>query len=296
MVGAFLNLEKHTVVTLVTCSISHATGQRSSSASSRAAWWRITPSVPPLSSCSNTLSSGISPTRGKSASSSKTTLTAPRRRGVRKVSFWRRAGGAVCNLGCGWKLQQISSFSQMRQSMNIAAVKRKRRKHPNRKASRGKTGTCVVSFDAVSGTSKYGNALLPPWSSIVNVPGESTLRRDFIRLQQENKERSEALRRQQLLQEQQLREQEEYKRQLLAERQKRIEQQKEQRRRLEEVSKLSNWNPACLNNSILTSIWTPRPGHFTKAQRYKISWSTFCHQSALIPNSHIWIGLSTASL
>ncbi|KAM4561795.1 mitogen-activated protein kinase kinase kinase kinase 4-like isoform 2-T2 [Fundulus diaphanus] len=71
-------------------------------------------------------------------------------------------------------------------------------------------------------------------SSIVNVPGESTLRRDFIRLQQENKERSEALRRQQLLQEQQLREQEEYKRQLLAERQKRIEQQKEQRRRLEE--------------------------------------------------------------
>ncbi|XP_061774221.1 mitogen-activated protein kinase kinase kinase kinase 4 isoform X4 [Nerophis ophidion] len=71
-------------------------------------------------------------------------------------------------------------------------------------------------------------------SSIVNVPGESTLRRDFIRLQQENKERSEAMRRQQLLQEQQMREQEEYKRQLLAERQKRIEQQKEQRRRLEE--------------------------------------------------------------
>ncbi|XP_062865886.1 mitogen-activated protein kinase kinase kinase kinase 4-like isoform X5 [Trichomycterus rosablanca] len=71
-------------------------------------------------------------------------------------------------------------------------------------------------------------------SSIVNVPGESTLRRDFIRLQQENKERSEALKRQQLLQEQQLREQEEYKCQLLAERQKRIEQQKEQRRRLEE--------------------------------------------------------------
>lgn len=71
----------------------------------------------------------------------------------------------------------------------------------------------------------------------MNVPGESTLRRDFLRLQQENKERSEALRRQQLLQEQQLREQEEYKRQLLAERQKRIEQQKEQRRRLEEVER-----------------------------------------------------------
>ncbi len=50
------------------------------------------------------------------------------------------------------------------------------------------------------------------WQLDRDVPGESTLRRDFIRRQQENKERSEALRRQQLLQEQQLREQEEYKR------------------------------------------------------------------------------------
>uniref|UniRef100_A0A803SUS8 Mitogen-activated protein kinase kinase kinase kinase n=1 Tax=Anolis carolinensis TaxID=28377 RepID=A0A803SUS8_ANOCA len=70
-------------------------------------------------------------------------------------------------------------------------------------------------------------------SSILNLPGESTLRRDFLRLQLANKERSEALRRQQL--EQQQRENEEHKRQLLAERQKRIEEQKEQRRRLEEV-------------------------------------------------------------
>ncbi|XP_078522323.1 TRAF2 and NCK-interacting protein kinase isoform X4 [Lissotriton helveticus] len=69
-------------------------------------------------------------------------------------------------------------------------------------------------------------------SSILNLPGESTLRRDFFRLQLANKERSEALRRQQL--EQQQRENEEHKRQLLAERQKRIEEQKEQRRRLEE--------------------------------------------------------------
>eukprot|EP00069_Balaena_mysticetus_P003243 bmy_16579T0 len=68
--------------------------------------------------------------------------------------------------------------------------------------------------------------------SILNLPGESTLRRDFLRLQLANKERSEALRRQQL--EQQQRENEEHKRQLLAERQKRIEEQKEQRRRLEE--------------------------------------------------------------
>lgn len=75
--------------------------------------------------------------------------------------------------------------------------------------------------------------LCPARSSILNLPGESTLRRDFLRLQLANKERSEALRRQQL--EQQQRENEEHKRQLLAERQKRIEEQKEQRRRLEEV-------------------------------------------------------------
>uniref|UniRef100_A0A4W5K9L2 non-specific serine/threonine protein kinase n=1 Tax=Hucho hucho TaxID=62062 RepID=A0A4W5K9L2_9TELE len=70
-------------------------------------------------------------------------------------------------------------------------------------------------------------------SSIVNLPGESTLRREFLRLQQENKSRSEAQRQQQVLQ-QQLQDQERYKQQLLAERQKRIQQQKEQRKRLED--------------------------------------------------------------
>uniref|UniRef100_A0A3B4AA91 non-specific serine/threonine protein kinase n=1 Tax=Periophthalmus magnuspinnatus TaxID=409849 RepID=A0A3B4AA91_9GOBI len=73
--------------------------------------------------------------------------------------------------------------------------------------------------------------LLSNLSSIINIPGESTLRRDFLRLQLANKERSELIRRQQLEQQQN----EEHKRQLLAERQKRIEEQKEQRRRLEEV-------------------------------------------------------------
>ncbi|KAK9533924.1 hypothetical protein VZT92_009012 [Zoarces viviparus] len=70
-------------------------------------------------------------------------------------------------------------------------------------------------------------------SSIINGPGESTLRRDFLRLQLANKERSEAQRRQQ---QQQLEQQqnEEHKHLLLAERQKRIEEQKVQRRRLEE--------------------------------------------------------------
>uniref|UniRef100_A0A8C8R6V2 non-specific serine/threonine protein kinase n=1 Tax=Pelusios castaneus TaxID=367368 RepID=A0A8C8R6V2_9SAUR len=69
-------------------------------------------------------------------------------------------------------------------------------------------------------------------SSIVNLPGESTLRREFLRLQQENKNRSDPHR-----QQQQLKDQEKYKKQLLAERQKRIQQQKEQRKRLEDHQK-----------------------------------------------------------
>lgn len=67
------------------------------------------------------------------------------------------------------------------------------------------------------------------------MPGESTLRRDFQRLQQENKERSEAHKRQQAQLAAQRRDPEEHKRQLLHDRQKRIEEQKEQRRRIEEV-------------------------------------------------------------
>lgn len=152
----------------------------------------------------------------------------------------------------------VCSFLQMRRSMNTAAVKRRRKRHLSKKESRGNAASCSLCPDNMKKSNHLSirqvlsaSSLLtmklppppptphPPCSSIVNVPGESTLRRDFIRLQQENKERSEALRRQQLLQEQQLREQEEYKRQLLAERQKRIEQQKEQRRRLEEVSNVT---------------------------------------------------------
>ncbi|ETE60046.1 TRAF2 and NCK-interacting protein kinase, partial [Ophiophagus hannah] len=70
-------------------------------------------------------------------------------------------------------------------------------------------------------------------SSIVNLPGESTLRREFLRLQQENKSRSDppCL---QPLQHQQQKHQENYKRQLLEERQKRIVEQKLQRKKLED--------------------------------------------------------------
>uniref|UniRef100_A0A671XZI1 non-specific serine/threonine protein kinase n=1 Tax=Sparus aurata TaxID=8175 RepID=A0A671XZI1_SPAAU len=70
-------------------------------------------------------------------------------------------------------------------------------------------------------------------SSIVNVPGEWTLRREFLRLQTEDREGG---REGGHLHRQQLAEQERYKQQLLADRQKRIQQQHEQRQKLEDVS------------------------------------------------------------
>ncbi|XP_049717539.1 misshapen-like kinase 1 isoform X4 [Elephas maximus indicus] len=75
-------------------------------------------------------------------------------------------------------------------------------------------------------------------SSIMNVPGESTLRREFLRLQQENKSNSEALKQQQVQQQQQQQQQqrdpEAHIKHLLHQRQRRIEEQKEERRRVEE--------------------------------------------------------------
>uniref|UniRef100_A0A8C1P088 non-specific serine/threonine protein kinase n=1 Tax=Cyprinus carpio TaxID=7962 RepID=A0A8C1P088_CYPCA len=65
-------------------------------------------------------------------------------------------------------------------------------------------------------------------SSIVNLPGESMLRREFLRLQQETHTQTHLL--------QQTHNQDNYKRQLLADRQKRIQQQQEERRRLEDVT------------------------------------------------------------
>lgn len=64
-------------------------------------------------------------------------------------------------------------------------------------------------------------------SSIVNLPGDSMLRREFLRLQQETHSQTQLL--------QQVHNQDNYKRQLLADRQKRIQKQQEERRRLEDV-------------------------------------------------------------
>ncbi|XP_016327269.1 mitogen-activated protein kinase kinase kinase kinase 4-like [Sinocyclocheilus anshuiensis] len=67
-------------------------------------------------------------------------------------------------------------------------------------------------------------------SSIVNLPGESMLRREFLRLQQETNTQTHLL--------QQTHSQDNYKRQLLADRNKRIQQQQEERRRLEDSDQL----------------------------------------------------------
>ncbi|XP_075764169.1 misshapen-like kinase 1 isoform X6 [Pelodiscus sinensis] len=71
-------------------------------------------------------------------------------------------------------------------------------------------------------------------SSIMNVPGESTLRREFLRLQQENKSHSEAALKQQQQLAAQHRDSEAHIKHLLHERQRRIEEQKQERRRVEE--------------------------------------------------------------
>ncbi|XP_034038221.1 misshapen-like kinase 1 isoform X1 [Thalassophryne amazonica] len=81
-------------------------------------------------------------------------------------------------------------------------------------------------------------------SSIVNVPGEWTLRREFLRLQTEDCEAGRELgpggggvqQRRQALQQhrQQLAEQERYKQHLIADRQRRIQQQQEQRQKFED--------------------------------------------------------------
>ncbi|XP_035265539.1 mitogen-activated protein kinase kinase kinase kinase 4 isoform X4 [Anguilla anguilla] len=95
-------------------------------------------------------------------------------------------------------------------------------------------------------------------SSIVNLPGESTLRREFLRLQQENKSRSEAQRQQQVLQ-QQLRDQERYKKLLQADRQKRIEQQMEERRRLEDQQRRQQQEAGFQWPELQEMLWREEP-------------------------------------
>ncbi|XP_061643273.1 TRAF2 and NCK-interacting protein kinase isoform X3 [Phyllopteryx taeniolatus] len=80
-------------------------------------------------------------------------------------------------------------------------------------------------------------------SSIVNVPGEWTLRREFLRLQTEDREESQHRGHRvggDQQRQQQIAEQEQYKQQLLADRQRRIQQQHEKRQMLEDRRQLSD--------------------------------------------------------
>uniref|UniRef100_A0A5F9DBE7 non-specific serine/threonine protein kinase n=1 Tax=Oryctolagus cuniculus TaxID=9986 RepID=A0A5F9DBE7_RABIT len=135
--------------------------------------------------------------------------------------------------------EQLMKHPFIREQPNERQVRIQLKDHIDRtKKKRGEKDETEYEYSGSEEEEEENDSGEP--SSILNLPGESTLRRDFLRLQLANKERSEALRRQQL--EQQQRENEEHKRQLLAERQKRIEEQKEQRRRLEEVEERSRLN------------------------------------------------------
>eukprot|EP00062_Callorhinchus_milii_P023278 gi/632981947/ref/XP_007907866.1/ PREDICTED: TRAF2 and NCK-interacting protein kinase [Callorhinchus milii] len=141
-------------------------------------------------------------------------------------------GCLVKNHGQRPATEQLLKHPFIRDQPNERQVRIQLKDHIDRtKKKRGEKDETEYEYSGSEEEEEEGDIGEP--SSIVNLPGESTLRRDFLRLQLANKERSEAIRRQQL-QEQQQRENEEHKRQLLAERQKRIEEQKEQRRRLEE--------------------------------------------------------------
>uniref|UniRef100_A0A8C9YKP2 non-specific serine/threonine protein kinase n=1 Tax=Sander lucioperca TaxID=283035 RepID=A0A8C9YKP2_SANLU len=89
--------------------------------------------------------------------------------------------------------------------------------------------------------------------SIVNVPGEWTLRREFLRLQTEDREGGREGGHGGALQQhrQQLAEQERYKQQLLADRQKRIQQQHEQRQKLEDVSAVYSHSPSVFTQPLV---------------------------------------------
>ncbi|XP_026135406.1 traf2 and NCK-interacting protein kinase-like isoform X3 [Carassius auratus] len=91
-------------------------------------------------------------------------------------------------------------------------------------------------------------------SSIVNLPGESLLRREFLRLQQETHTHTHT----HLLQ--QTHNQDHYRRQLLADRQKRIQQQQEERRRLGDQTGLQ-WS------ELQEMMWQEDPDVTEKSRR-----------------------------
>ncbi|TNN51971.1 Traf2 and NCK-interacting protein kinase [Liparis tanakae] len=140
-------------------------------------------------------------------------------------------------------------LDRTRKKREKVVVRKRMTKWPRRKGSPGNKPSHTAVLVTVG--DPYASSCLntpPPVSrsSIVNVPGEWTLRREFLRLQTEDCDGGRdggqggggggGQTRQKALQQhrQQLAEQERYKQQLLADRQKRIQQQHEQRQKLED--------------------------------------------------------------
>ncbi|XP_037116910.1 mitogen-activated protein kinase kinase kinase kinase 4 isoform X1 [Syngnathus acus] len=113
-------------------------------------------------------------------------------------------------------------------------------------------------------------------SSIVNVPGEWTLRREFLRLQTEDREESRHRGHRvggEQQRQQQIAEQEQYKQQLLADRQRRIQQQHEKRQMLEDHQRRQLSNAAFqwteLQELVLGEESDNRDNRILKIDRYQ---------------------------
>uniref|UniRef100_A0A452QKS5 non-specific serine/threonine protein kinase n=1 Tax=Ursus americanus TaxID=9643 RepID=A0A452QKS5_URSAM len=130
--------------------------------------------------------------------------------------------------------EQLLKFPFIRDQPTERQVRIQLKDHIDRsRKKRGEKGQPEYEYSGQRGGG-YSHGEEGEPSSIMNVPGESTLRREFLRLQQENKSNSEALKQQQQLQQQQQRDPEAHIKHLLHQRQRRIEEQKEERRRVEE--------------------------------------------------------------
>uniref|UniRef100_A0A3P9JLE0 non-specific serine/threonine protein kinase n=1 Tax=Oryzias latipes TaxID=8090 RepID=A0A3P9JLE0_ORYLA len=135
----------------------------------------------------------------------------------------------VKNPGQRPNTEELSKHAFIRELTNDRQVRNQLKDHIDRtKKRRGERDETEYEYSGSEEEDEATDVGEP--SSIINIPGESTLRRDFLRLQLANKERSEVQRRQPMEQQQN----DERQRILLSERQTRIEAGKEQRKQLEE--------------------------------------------------------------
>uniref|UniRef100_A0A8C7Y205 non-specific serine/threonine protein kinase n=1 Tax=Oryzias sinensis TaxID=183150 RepID=A0A8C7Y205_9TELE len=139
----------------------------------------------------------------------------------------------VKNPGQRPNTEELSKHAFIRELTNDRQVRNQLKDHIDRtKKRRGERDETEYEYSGSEEEDEATDVGEP--SSIINIPGESTLRRDFLRLQLANKERSEVQRRQPMEQQQN----DERQRIVLSERQTRIEAGKEQRKQLEEQRRL----------------------------------------------------------